>query len=193
MKGGMRSRRHHQAVDDADRRTAREPGNHARHRPSRVALIAVAARHALNPTFAPTDRSSPAVRITSVSPDASRKTRLAWRSTLSRFDAVRNASLSDASSHAQQRDDQQSVAERRQRPTRPASGDRRAESDTLTIGPHRIDEQRDDHQQADADDLQRGRHRQQVESVLQHAHRQLRRAACRAASRCRARTTCRRR
>ena len=61
-----------------------------------VALIAVAARQALNPTFAPTDRSSPAVRMTSVSPDASRKTRLAWRRTLSRFDAVRNASLNSA-------------------------------------------------------------------------------------------------
>jgi hypothetical protein len=58
-----------------------------------VAFIAVAARHADNPTFAPTDRSRPAVKMVSVKPDAIRNVRLACRSTLRRFEEVKNTSL----------------------------------------------------------------------------------------------------
>src|SRR5262249_39615605 len=60
-------------------------------------FIAVAARQADRPTFAPTDRSRPAVRMVSVSPDAIRNVRLAWRKTFNRFADVRNTSVANAS------------------------------------------------------------------------------------------------
>src|SRR5215510_6499143 len=52
--------------------------------------ITVAARQADRPTFAPTDRSRPPVRIVSVSPDAIRNVRLAWRRMLRMLGAVKN-------------------------------------------------------------------------------------------------------
>ncbi len=58
-----------------------------------VVFITEAARQAESAILAPTERSSPAVRITSVRPEARKNRRLACRSTLSRFDAVRKASL----------------------------------------------------------------------------------------------------
>src|SRR5450631_419161 len=48
-------------------------------------LMAPAARHADRVRLAATDRSMPPHRIASVSPDARRKSRLAWRRTLSRL------------------------------------------------------------------------------------------------------------
>src|SRR5262249_24903494 len=59
-------------------------------------FITVAARHADRPTFAPTDKSSPAVRIVSVSTEAIRNVRLVCRRTLSRLGSVKNASVVSA-------------------------------------------------------------------------------------------------
>jgi hypothetical protein len=62
-----------------------------------LAFITVAARHADRPTFAPTERSRPAVRIVKVSPDAIRNVRLACRRMLRTFGRVKNASVVNAS------------------------------------------------------------------------------------------------
>ena len=57
-----------------------------------VDLMTVAARHALKPILAPTDKSSPAVRITIVNPEASKNSNAVWRSTFSTLLDVRKAS-----------------------------------------------------------------------------------------------------
>ena len=158
-----------------------------------VALIATAAMQALRPTFAPIERSRPAVRITSVTPDAMRNVRLACRSTFSRLGAVRKASLSNGERQAEQQHAGEPVAERgdvrgHARRDRPLERDSRARSAriesissaTITSSPMLA---------TCSDDV----HRQHVQPVLQHADRSARRAAFPAASRCRARTTCRRR
>ena len=62
-----------------------------------VILITLAARHAESATFAPIERSRPAVRITKVRPDAIRNKSADCRSTLRMLFVVRNTSLSVAS------------------------------------------------------------------------------------------------
>jgi len=57
-----------------------------------VDLMIVAAKHALNPILAPTDKSNPAVRITIVNPEANKKSNAVWRKTLSTLFEVRKAS-----------------------------------------------------------------------------------------------------
>ena len=58
-----------------------------------VALITVAAKHADNPMFAPTERSRPAVRMTNVRPEAIRNKSAVCRSTLKMLFAVKKTSL----------------------------------------------------------------------------------------------------
>ena len=62
-----------------------------------VTLITLAAKHADNPTFAPTERSRPAVRMTKVRPEAIRNKSAVCRSTLRMLFAVKKTSLSVAS------------------------------------------------------------------------------------------------
>jgi flagellar basal body L-ring protein FlgH len=57
-----------------------------------VDLMIVAAKHALNPILAPTDKSNPAVRITIVKPEANKNSNAVWRKTFSTLFEVRKAS-----------------------------------------------------------------------------------------------------
>lgn len=62
-----------------------------------VVWITVPAMQADRATLAPTERSRPAVSTTSVSPEAMKKVKLAWRSTLRMLPRLRKESFSTAS------------------------------------------------------------------------------------------------
>ncbi len=62
-----------------------------------VVWITVPATQADSATLAPTERSRPAVSTTSVRPEAMKKVRLAWRSTLRMLPRLRKESFSTAS------------------------------------------------------------------------------------------------
>ena len=125
-------------------------------------------------TLAPTERSRPAVSTTSVRPEAMKKVRLAC---LQHVEDVAEAQEGIAE-HGEHRADQQrreqaiEHLDRVLRQERAGRRDGRLWRCRSCAAPQAVEEEGDDDEDADACDLHRGRHRDQVEPVAQHADRE---------------------
>ncbi len=92
--------------------------------------MTVAARTEANEMTAPTERSTPPVIITRVTPTAAMPTTLAWRSTLKKLTGWMKPGDSQAATRMMRRSPSHRPAELR--PTRPARGRRAASADQVT-------------------------------------------------------------